>query len=148
MAWNSKVPMVEPCFLMAVKLHEPDVTSKPLPLIVPEPSRLRNFGFSETSDDEVRSRRKPSTVSRLGVDRLKAHGRAMVTEPPEGTRFAKSPESPVTCRLRQHFTFVAFARDQLLSLTVPPKSILPLTGAAAADRQMKQKLSNPIARKA
>ena len=65
-----------------------------------------------------------------GVPELKVHGAAIVALAPAETKVAKSPVSWSTIELFQRSTLVAVARDIVLKVTTPPKSIVPWIVAA------------------
>ena len=113
-----------------MKLHNPGVGSKPLPLIVPIPVILRKTADWLTTTEELRSKVNPPTVQRPGVavDGLKVHADMAGCVPramPE-----KSPVSRVTSEVFQLVIRVAVFRDMVSKVTTPLKSMSPRMGRA------------------
>jgi hypothetical protein len=75
-----------------LNLHEPGVSTKPLPLIVPVPVTARKpLPLGRTMEDPVRSNVNPPTLQRAGWPEPKVQGAVIATEVPTATD-AKAPE--------------------------------------------------------
>jgi hypothetical protein len=118
-----------------LNFHEPGVSLKPWPVIVPVPVTLRNPLPCMTMEDAVRLNVNPPTLQRLASGpELKVRGAAIVTVAPTVTYVAKAPDRLTTVGfapfpLSHPITRLAVLTEVVLSSAPPLMLMEPVIDA-------------------